>query len=665
MSRARALTRFWGAIPVALAILLLVLRALLVTPPLDALARVPADPRDPPGTTAYEGSLYIARGGPVILGFQSIGNARLVVNAGKELTGSGLVKERIVLPSGPVAIHFAAPPRARLVWSPVGRRGDPEYVSASSLSPEPPERATFDVPGTAILDGVIASLLLLLVVGSLLVLARRRLRAISRRTYLAIAAVFAGAVLVRWLGLSAFGQTWDEDVNWASGRNYITNLLSLDASAGSWQWNFEHPPIMKYLAGVGAQFADGFGPARALSAVWSALGCALLVPIGARLYNFRSGVLAGLVAALLPTLVAHGQIVGHESPTLLWWSLAILLALSVFDRDPGIRRVRIRVAWVGVAIGIAVASRFVNGLVGPLALAIVVITAPAARRWRIALEAALIMPVAALATVFAVWPRLWAHPIAALSESLAKLSKAHSPEPFLGVVTNQPGAHYFLVYLAATLPFGVLAGVVAYVARALRDRDRSALIVALWFAIPLAVALSPVRQDGVRYVMPCILALAVASAAGWDFLVKLFERRGIRRKFAGLSALMAVYLAITLVRIRPYYLDYFGEQVGGPATAAEHRWFETAWWGEGLDRAVSYVNEHAAAGDRVYRNCIEPVHLAWFREDLWTPMTNNPADARWLVTYAPASRPCPIPRDARRVFSVTAQGATLTEVWKR
>ncbi|NVB84962.1 MAG: phospholipid carrier-dependent glycosyltransferase [Kofleriaceae bacterium] len=666
MSRARALAgRYWPAIPIAIAIVLLVLRALLVTPPLDALARAPADPRDPPGTVAYEGSIEIARGGPVIIGFQSVGNARLVIDAHKELTGSGLVKDRIILPSGPVAIRFAAPPRARLVWSPVGRRGDPEYVSASSLSPEPPERASFDAPGTAILDGVIASLLLLLLVGSLLVLARRRLRVISRRTYLAMAAVFAGAVLARWIGLSAFGQTWDEDVNWAAGRNYITNLLSLDASAGSWQWNFEHPPVMKYLAGIGAQFADGFGPARALSAVWSALGCALLVPIGARLYNFRSGVLAGLIAALLPTLVAHGQIVGHESPTLLWWSLAILLALSVFDRDPGARRVRIRLAWVGVAIGIAVASRFVNGLVGPLALAIVVITAPAARRQRIALEAALIMPLAAIATVFAVWPRLWGHPIAALSESLAKLSKAHSPEPFLGVVTNQPGPHYFLVYLAATLPFGVLAGVVAYLARALRDRDRSAVIVALWFAIPLAVAFSPVRQDGVRYVMPCILALAIASAAGWDFLVVFFERRGIRRKFVGLAALMAVYLAITLARIHPYYLDYFGEQVGGPATVAEQRWFETAWWGEGLDRAVSYVNEHAASGDRVYRNCIEPVHLAWFREDLWTPMTNNPGEARWLVTYAPASRPCPIPRDARRVFSVSAQGATLAEVWKR
>ena len=73
--------------------------------------------------------------------------------------------------------------------------------------------------------------------------------------------------------------------------------------------------------GIGAQFADGFGPARALSAIWIALGCALLVPIGARLFRPRVGVLAAAIAALLPPLVAHGQIVGHESPTVLWWAL--------------------------------------------------------------------------------------------------------------------------------------------------------------------------------------------------------------------------------------------------------------------------------------------------------------------------------------------------------
>ena len=67
----------------------------------------------------------------------------------------------------------------------------------------------------------------------------------------------------------------------------------------------------------------------------------------------------------------------------------------------------------------------------------------------------------------------------------------------------------------------------------------------------------------------------------------------------------------------------------------------------------------------MFRNCIEPAHLAWFRDDLWTPMTNNPAEADWIVTYAPTSHACPLPPTFHRVFTVDAQGAPLAEVWTR
>jgi 4-amino-4-deoxy-L-arabinose transferase-like glycosyltransferase len=661
------IAKFWGAVPVALVVGLFALRACLATAPLDHLRAAAADPNDPPGTVAREGSLYIARGGPVVISFQAPSPARLSI-AGKELVGVA-PRERIVLPAGPAAIRFAAPPGARLLWNPVGRRGDLEYVPASSLSPEPPDRAQFGAwAGANPLDGVISLALLLVLAGSLVMLGRHRLRRVSRETWLAMGAIFLGACVVRWLGLFAFGQTWDEDVNWAAGRNYVTNVLAGDFSSQAWLWNYQHPPVMKYLAGIGAQFADGYGPARALSAIWTALGCALLVPIGARLYSLRVGVLAAIIAALLPPLVAHGQIVGHESPTVLWWSLAILLALALHDphagAEPTLRTLRIRLVWLGVVIGIAVASRFVSGLVGVLALVIVAERAPATRALRTAIEGAVIMPIVAALTLYAVWPRLWLHPIAALDASLAKLSQPHSPEPFLGAITNAPGPHYFLVYLLATLPLLVLAGVVAYVARAARERSRAGLVLAAWFVIPMAVVASPVRQDGVRYVMPCILALAVTSAVGWDFVVSRFAAR-IRHLFAITCAALALYLAITLALVHPYYLDYFGEHVGGAGTVSRKGWFETAWWGEGLDRAVDYVNQHAEPNARVYRNCIEPVHLAWFREDLWLPMTNNVTEATWIVTYAPRSRACPVPRDAKRVFSVDAQGAPLAEVYRR
>jgi 4-amino-4-deoxy-L-arabinose transferase-like glycosyltransferase len=663
--RASPLGRLWGAIPLGVAAALLVLRAWLHVAPLDRLSLVDAEPGDPRGATVRAGSIFIARGGPVIIGFQSDGDGRLRV-ADQELRGAGLVTRRVILAHGAAAIRFAAPPGGRLVWSPVGRRGDPEYVSASSLSPEPPVRAVFDAPGTDVVDGWIAAALLATLVASLCVLARRRLAAVPRGTWLAMAIVFAAGVAVRWIDLGGAGQTWDEDVYWAAGRNYITNLVGLDVSARSWQWNFEHPPVMKLLDGIGAQLSDGYGPARALSAIWIALGCALLVPIGSRLFRPRAGVLAAAIATLLPPMVAHGQIVGHESPTVLWWALGILLALGVHDYLPADDRkaaaaLRLRLVALGAVIGVAIASRFVNGLLGALCAAIVVIQAPPRWRRETVIQGAWRMPLAAVATVYALWPRLWLHPLASLAESLHKLDSTHAPEPFLGAITNHPGPHYFAVYLFATLPLGIALGVATGAVRLLRRRDRSALIAACCLVVPLGVAASPVRQDGVRYVMPCLLALALIAAAGFDQLAAWIR---VRHAFAALAAAAIAYLGITLARVHPYYLDYFAEQVGGAGHVAERGWFETAWWGEGVDRAVDHVNAHAAPGARVFRGCIEPVHVAWFREDLWTPI-QAPGEASWIVSYAPASHRCPMPPDARAVFSVAADGAVLATVYER
>ena len=85
----------------------------------------------------------------------------------------------------------------------------------------------------------------------------------------------------------------------------------------------------------------------------------------------------------------------------------------------------------------------------------------------------------------------------------------------------------------------------------------------------------------------------------------------------------------------------------------------------GLADAVGYVNANAAPGAKISRNCVEPAHLGWFRQDLWTPMTTQPAQADWIVAYAPSTRPCPIPPGFTLVHTVGVQGAVLAQVYKR
>ncbi|HTM19954.1 MAG TPA: hypothetical protein VL172_05590, partial [Kofleriaceae bacterium] len=143
--------------------LLLVVRNLVADGPLERLHVAGSDG----GRTLYEGSLLIARDGPVKLGYESPGGeARLWVDGVRvqppggdvEVDPVGLVRRepwrgaaRTDLPhgdrqpyhAGVVAIHFEAPAGARLLWVPPGRRSDPEYVPPSSLSPDPPASASF------------------------------------------------------------------------------------------------------------------------------------------------------------------------------------------------------------------------------------------------------------------------------------------------------------------------------------------------------------------------------------------------------------------------------------------------------------------------------------------------------------------------------------------
>ncbi|WP_428266319.1 glycosyltransferase family 39 protein [Haliangium sp.] len=698
-----------SAVAVAVAVALLagiaIARNAAVIAPLDALARTQAD-----GHARYQGSWHFPRGGPYILGFEASTPARLFIDGRQVATGAGQQSARRVYEPGAHAVRFelalsdpddaaaATDPGdveagARLLWHPPGRRGPLEYVPPSSLSAAAPAEAEFGQwAGASPLDGLAGGLCLLVLLGLALFLARAPLAAAwtnDRRILIGAGAVAVLALGVRLYDLGGAGQTWDEDVNWSAGRNYITNWLALDFRPGSWVWNYEHPPVMKYIAGIGAQWADGYDPARALSALLVALGCALLVPIGQRLYRLRVGVLAGLIAALSPHLIAHGKIVGHEAPTVLWWALAIWLALRLHDpapvgpeaaattaRDPMFGRLVV----LGLVLGLAVFSRFVNALLVVLVAAIAVADAPPGRRLRtLWLGLAIAAPVA-IAVGVALWPRLWDAPVAHLAEAWAKLRKPHSPEPFLGHITNQPGRHYFALYLAATAPVGVLAGAIAWIARALARRRREARAtrtLLLWLAVPMIVTLSPVRQDGVRYIMPCLLALAVLSAAGLDQVVAWLAPRvrgldqdldqGLDqgRGYQLLGALFTLYLALVCARVHPYYLDYYGEHVGGPATVAERRWFEVAWWGEGIADAIAYVNTHAAPGARVFKRCVEPSHLTWLRADLWPREAPRADRADWAIVYQPSWRDCPLPPGAELVHEVSVQGAPLVRVYRR
>src|SRR5262249_41468428 len=129
------------------------------------------DPRDAL-VDRTEGAWWFPRGGPYILGFWSPGPATLEIDGELVASGQGIQSKRVVYEAGVHSVTFRAPPAARLLWHPPGRRGALEYVSASSLSKDPAERAYFTAPGTDHQLALVAAAILAVVVLGLLKLVR-------------------------------------------------------------------------------------------------------------------------------------------------------------------------------------------------------------------------------------------------------------------------------------------------------------------------------------------------------------------------------------------------------------------------------------------------------------------------------------------------------------
>ena len=438
----------------------------------------------------------------------------------------------------------------------------------------------------------------LIVVGALFLVwpaVRRRIQALRRldrrRVVLVGAAVVALGLGVRLVDLSGAGETSDEWAYAMAGRIYVANLLRGDLHADYWHSNEEHPPIGKLLYGAVAYLSgtDNLGPLRVASALCGALTILLTYLFGLRFLTPFAAQTGALVLALLPTFVAHGKVAALDSPSALLFTAAVyLLVVAAVARD----RQNARLLLATFVASLAFATKFSNVLVFGFALALLLLV-----EWeRIRLEAHMRLPVAVVAmpvlpglVLVACWPWLWTSPFGQLIKTLQHWDYGIH-EVFLGQA-RQPPWYYFPVVFLATLPALLLLPLGAGVVRVLRHPSRIGLILLLWIVTPFGWSLSTLKQDGIRYIYPVYPAVALAIGVGLESLL----RRAVARRVA--MPVLAAYLSWQCATVHPYYLDYYSEVLGGAGTVYRLAWFETGWWGEGLDRAFDWLNANAKAGD--------------------------------------------------------------------
>ncbi len=581
----------------------------------------------------YDGWIYIPHRGHFVLALSVRGQAQLTLDEGRTRViraRSGPIttehghrvhprrihKEQRLLSRGWHRLRLEAQlPRGtgsiRLFWLPPGRRGVVEYVEPAMVRPDGPRPKVPGHVGPAPRDRWIALGLLAILALLVAFWARRPLHTWlgalrtdpeTRLDAATVLGLFAVALAARLWGLGGAGQTWDEDVYFSAGRNQWLNLLAADFRAGSWQWNLEHPPVTRYLAGLGSLFGEHLNTARAMSAVAGALVVPVIYLAGRDLFGDRRvGGVAAAVAVGLPTLLAHSQVAGHESSSLLLYTLTCYLmvrGLLAEGRAPGI---------LGAAAqcgGLLVSCRLENltawFFVAALALWIAL---PRLRRSQPLPVALLLMPLVAGAVFLAVWPRLWSSPARHLGELLTYWHPDVVQKEYFWGQQIRTSWGYFPLYALVTTPTAVLGGLALFGARLGWRRGRAEGVIALWILAPLAATpLVPFHRDGIRYVLPIVVPILLAAAAGTVWLAdSLTNRWRAWRNWRPGPTLVAILAGLALAgptawaahRIHPYYLDFYNAPSGGAHAALEQRRYEWSWWGEGLAGSVRYLQRHA------------------------------------------------------------------------
>jgi 4-amino-4-deoxy-L-arabinose transferase-like glycosyltransferase len=448
------------------------------------------------------------------------------------------------------------------------------------------------------------------------------------------------ALLPRAAGLADF-YTTDEAYFWQGRVHRFTNAVVMGDWAATNQTG--HPGVTTmWLGSLGQRLAGADGAASPVQGAGAGTLAALRLPLAItnalavaagylllrRLLRPGTALLAGLLWAASPFLIAHGRLLHLDALLTSFMSLSLLcLLVATRPRAGPARPAGLALVGAGLLAGLALLTKAPALLLLPVSgLILLAAELRGARGWWRGLGAATGRALlsfaawltAAAAAVFALWPALWVGPAAALGDVLDEIlgngAQPHSTGNFfMGRAVADPGWLFYPAVIVWRGEVPVLAGLAALLALTARDfvvsRRGGAPAQPPWYAehageawaaaalgafvVAFTLALSLLAKKFDRYLLPAWPSLATLGAIG---LALALDR--LRAALAGLTrraravwavagaAVLAGLLIVPPLVYRPYYLAYYNPLLGGGATAQQ---VLLAGWGEGMEQAGAWL----------------------------------------------------------------------------
>lgn len=424
--------------------------------------------------------------------------------------------------------------------------------------------------------------------------------------WLILLVIFFFSLNLRIWNLNQMGQGWDEREYIEQGYNLIELINKGDLNNPYFYQTYDHPPLVKYLYGITAHFDVksisnknvifnyDYTYSRLFSSLISSLSVVILFLFAWKYVSKKIAVFSAVILSMLPFFLGLSQLVTTESFTMLIFTSMFFAFVSLLDKFS-----KKKLLLTGILLGLAIQIKQSNILLIPLMVVIYFIWARATKvKFTLGhLKVLIYILILGFITFLLIWP-----------QGILNLPKIYSlhkyywnvttspPEIFSGVLMMTPIPYYFVMF-AITTPLLILIFFLSGLAFINKQKNWIYNSVIAWFFLPFVQSFYPWRQHGVRYIIEIYAPLAIISAIGFVYLVKKITKNNLKINLLFIPVIF--YMFVTLIRMSPYYLDYYNVFVGGAKGVYQNKNFQLGWWGQGVRDASLFMLKNVPTGARI------------------------------------------------------------------